>query len=381
MSVERLQVLKMLEQGKITYEEALALIQALNQSEGGSMEEPALEVGSSDDADSDGSDTVQRLRSSLSEMGAKLGTLGQQLGEATQGVAGEVAESLQGVAEELSDVGQEVGKAVDWQALGRFFGEREPQFCWQEEMKIDVPEQVKTIGLSVNTKNGYIRLLPSSGEQIVVKTDYRLRAASQEDATEMAAQGLEEQQQLLDDKLDLAWTVTEAVRGTVSFEILLPVGIAMEIDLNTKNGDIFIKDAIASGKIESKNGSLKVAGGRYNQLTATTKNGSIHTTASIIDYAASSKNGNIRAVLQPMGDGKISASNSNGSIFLELPAAGVGYQLDLLTKNGGLYLDLPELKLEADEKRRIVGVTRDWDAAAVKTQVAAVTKNGSITIR
>ncbi len=399
MSGEKLYVLRLLEQGKVTFEEALALLEALQGSDDTSEKEESLEEVSvvqvedewdaqdedeDEDEEIEGVDVADAVQDALDEVGEELRSLGdeirEEIREALQEAGQEVQAAMQEVGEELrTAVGAGTGLA------GLFGGSFGPQYNWQEEREIAVGDDVKSLDLAIKTKNGRVRLLPAAAdsEQISVTIEYRLQAANEDEARAMAKQGLEETQVMRDGVLSLAFIANEAIKGTVSFTVYLPPELAAKLELTSKNGAISLQDVKGKGKLETKNGSIKVRGRCYEELEAETKNGSITIAASIGNLTASSKNGSVRASLEPLSENsEISLSTNNGSVRAALACDDeIGYSLDVETHRGGLKMELPGLVSQMQEKRRWRGTTQNWDTAKRKAQLTVQTRNGSISIR
>lgn len=392
MSEEKIQVLRLLEQGRINYEEALALLQALEGAAG------KREVGAREQVENIDSEPVafeqleddiydhdaECWQPALNELGQGLHTLGAEISsevrDALQEAGREINSALSEVGEELREAGREINIAGLFQGLlGTSWG---PHHAWQQEKQIVVANTINTLRLVVANRNGGLRLLPTDGEQIVVRLQLRLQAASEAEARELAEQGLHEQQAVAGEQLHLAWHVDEQVKGSISFEILVPRRLAVVFDLASKNGSILVKDVRAAGKAETKNGSVKIDGDSYGSLEVETKNGSIAVVAGIETLLATSKNGSISCTLEPLGSGQISLTAANGSVQAELACqADIGYEVDLQTRSGRLSADLPGLAVLAREKDYLSGSTSNWEQAPIKAQVTALSRNGSVSVR
>lgn len=384
MSEEKTQVLRLLEQGRISYEEALALLQALDGTTVAQRETPANETVPVDDFADDCDDEEDCWQPVRSELGQELQGLGEEISrevrEALQEAGREVNSALSEVGEELRELGRDIDIPSFLQGL--FSGNLGRHYTWHETRAVNVDSAIKNLGLNIYTKNGSVRLLPSDGEQIVARLQMRVQAASEAEAREQVGQHLHEQRVVQGEQLQLTWQVDDQVVGSISFEILVPRQLLVELSLSTKNGSVTVENVQVAGKIVTKNGSVKIDGSAYGDLHIETKNGSITALVGVGTFAASSKNGSVRCALEPTRDGKINLDASNGSVQAELVwQDDIGYELDLQTRNGRVSADLPGLVMETKEKHCLRGATPNWQEARTRTQVTAVSKNGSVSVR
>lgn len=397
MSEEKTQVLRLLEQGRISYEEALALLQALGGPTVAQQEEPKSEpatdfgpdlrddlVADDDDADDDDEGDEDCEQPDCSEYGRELQGLGEEISrevrEALQEAGREVNSALTEVGEELRNLGRDIDIPSFFQGL--FSGNLGNRYTWHETREIAIDSAIKAIALDIATKNGSVRLLPTDGEQVVARLQMRIQAASEAEAREQVEQYLYEQQEVQGDQLQLTWHVEDQLAGAISFEILIPHQLLIDLNLSSKNGSVTVEDLQAAGKIMTKNGSVKVNGITYGDLGIETKNGSITAQAGVGTFTASSKNGSVRCALEPLRDGNIKLDASNGSVQAELACEdGIGYELELQTRNGRVNADLPDLVVATREKHYLRGTTPNWQEARVKTQVFMASRNGSVSVR
>lgn len=397
MSEEKIQVLKLLEKGQITYQEALALLQAL---EGASEQTNDLaESDASFESDGEesqngadgmadeayvGDDDVVSRGSATGELGQELQTLGEQISEevrdALQGVSSEVNSALHEVGEELREIGRDNNIADFLSSL--FGGGSGQRHCWQQEKQIEVDDAINSLSLAIFSKNGSIRLSPTDDNQLTVRTQICLQAPSEAEAREMAERCLEEQQEVVAGQLQLAWRVNEEAVGAISFEVSIPRKLVVELDLSSKNGSVSVTEVQASGKVATKNGSVRIDGPNYDGLEIETKNGDITVAAGLERLVATSKNGSVRCSLEPLRDGHIALTATNGSVRAELACQeSIGYKLELETRSGRLSANLPDLVIDLDKKQYLRGSMSNWETAKIKTHLTAISKNGSVSVR
>ncbi len=364
MSEARMRILKLLEQGRINSEEALALLKAL---EGTSVPPEVPEVGPI---------PVPVMRESPS----LLEELGQELREIGEEITSEVEDALQEVRSAIS---QELGEGqslADW-LQGFLGGHWGTHYTWEEQRTVAIPDTVERLHLDISSKNGNLRLRASDDEHIAVQLRFRVQADSEAEARQLVEQYLLQNEEQKDGELQLAWRVSEEIRGSVSFDIAIPRRLLTQMDLVSKNGSISVEEVCGAGRAVTKNGSIKVRGQSHDDWQLETKNGSITVTAQVGSLLATSKNGSIRGVLEPTSDGTITLTTTNGSVQVELATGDArGYQLDLQTRSGRVSVDLPALVASVEDKQHYKASTENWQQAAIKTQVMAASKNGSISV-
>lgn len=397
MSEEKTQVLRLLEQGIISYEEALTLLQALGgtaegerptqESKGrlqadelacdcGEDEEDAYDDHEDEEEDEDEDEEEdeyhhRRQRVSLGE------DVGSEIREALQEAGREVNSALNEVGEELRNL----GRTIDLPGLlqGIFSGVASQYQSWHETKEISVDGSIERLALTIANKNGNLRVLATEGRSITSRLRVRVQADDEAEARELAEAYIKAQQTVDGDQLQLTWRVTEQFVGSVSFEILIPRRLLVLLDLSSKNGSVTVEDGQVSGKITTKNGSVAVDNMAADELDIETKNGGINVRASVGVLTATTKNGSVRCSLEPVRDGRISLAATNGSVQAELACGDeIGYEVDAHTRSGRVAAELPGLVLATKEKGYISGSTGNWEHARIKTQLTALSKNGNV---
>ncbi len=415
MSEERIHVLRMLEQGTITYEQALALLDALD----GQMPVDAPELESDDGdqgnceqsaVDQDGaqgqederqrsdcedegraSDDPPGLKESLdgayAEVRRAMGQVSDELRGVVPQVAGEVSralgeasrevnEAMHNVSEELRDALQDVtgsGWRLGWCNLYRF----------NEEEELVPAAEVQAIALRLSTKNGRVQVAAGSSESIKLVIEKKIQADSREIAEEIAKGAVARQVEQEGERLLLQLTVPEELVGaSISFHLIVPRRLASEVSVLTKNGDVLLQDIVGSAAIESKNGRLRVAGGEYQRLDAVSKNGGIKLSTRAKDVSANTKNGTISCLLKPQGRGQLQAESKNGSIVIEVPSCSEqGYAVDASTVHGTTAVELPAFLAERSDRKHKIGQTEAFATKERQLTIRAETKNGSVTVK
>jgi hypothetical protein len=423
MSEERLRILRMLEQGIVTYQQALELLQALgddqplsalsdrlasgedeehndhdarDDDEEDDDEEDDDEEDEHEDEDEEDDNDYDELRASMHdayagirsamrdvsrEMRGVHGEVAGELKEAVRGVADEVRDAMSTVGSELRGSLSEVQQSGGWE-FGGLFGLLNTH-TFREEQSLTLPEQASSLHLQIKTKNGNINLIASDTEQVQVKTVKKIQANSAAEARQLAEQAVEQTWEPTADGMLLSLVVPVEMRGcSVSFDLEIPRKLLCQAILGSKNGNIKLDDLRGLVELKSKNGNLQITGGSYEQIKACSKNGNIRLLAACTNAAAETKNGSIRCLLKPEGKGNLALSSYNGSVTLELPnQADVGYSLEATTVHGRVQVSLEDFLPKQQERRRLVGQTADFEQQPKHFQITVGAKNGSVRVK
>ena len=171
--------------------------------------------------------------------------------------------------------------------------------------------------ISGRTHNGYLDVVPSTGDEVRITARKTARGGSQEEA-EANLTEIVVIHEVRNGKLELGWEWRDEPRrsqpASVSFRIEAPPRLAME--LNTHNGQVSVRDWRADFSGETHNGDMDIQGA-FGQLELVTHNGNI--TASISGSGPVS--GNIEThnggVDVRIGEGistRVVASTDNGGV-------------------------------------------------------------------
>lgn len=319
MSDERREVLRMLEEGTITAEEAELLIRAIG--------------------DSSESGNQRRAKSRRSKEAAEIFQEIRQ--EIKQGV-NRAVESVHRTADVGKVVGGAVGDVVDQvktsvsdaiNVIEKTGGKRkfEERIQWQLD-STDVSN------IAAQTVNGSISLDGRDGGHVAVIALKQVRAPSAEEAEEFAQQ-VQVHAELKDGEIQIYREHPNPPKGvnvTVSYEIQTPHRI--NANLATVNSAIRVSGIEGSIAARTVNGAIKVQGDK-GPIDIDTINGNIEASvAQLADKAEfSTTNGSIDAKIAD-GVAPVTAKTTNGAIHLTLPAHFAG-QLSAKTGNGRVKSD------------------------------------------
>lgn len=440
MSDERVRVLQMLEQGLITYEQSLALLNALGEqtpaprasaSEASAaqiapedLEDDQMDAVAADDRDDDDVDedddeeedhdeedddeeclncadsgfrlntdrvvsdvresldaAYQDVKQAMSHVSREMRHVGPQVSgevrDAMQEVARDVGEAMRSVGEELRDALSEVQVSGGWG-----FGWRNT-YTFRDEEELAVSESAHILDLTISTKNGNVKVAAGDTDVIKLHVLKKVQADNKQMAQEIAETAVVRTLEENGDRLKLQLMVPDIVSGVaVSFDLLVPKRLIAEANILSKNGGIYLEELNGSAQVESKNGELRILGGHYRSLTAETKNGSAKLMATVQDGSLITKNGSLRCLLKPAQRGRLRLESKNGSVVLEVPQdATQGYSVDASSLHGSVNIDLPDFQATLSDRKHRQGQTADFESKEKQLTIVADTKNGSVSIR
>lgn len=380
MREERMKILKMLDEGKITVEEANELLETLGFTE--RIGEYANRDWDREDEgeqgkDKKGFDLKEETREFLEDLkkrGKKLKEsfdadykeeLMANVEEIKQSIEEGLEEGLRGLKEGLSEGKKALsshkglfqkffenigflgeGIRTEWKLNGLFAG-----------------EGIKEVSLS--TINGRIQLEPAKEDQytVLIKGDVR-GVENEPEALEKLKQALEVIQE--DDRLSVR--VQGGRRVSASIYICLPADEIYDLELHSTNGRIEIEDIkgndleaeTVNGRIvldgvraqkanlETVNGRLEVTDVDIVELNTKTMNGSTYVNGVFQQQVITSTNGSINVEPEVKDELTVKINNSNGRIKLLLPEEEYDFNIDAKSSMGSLSVDLPDIKIIKD---------------------------------
>ena len=319
MESETIRILKMLEEGKISSEEAVRLIEALKHEKPGNTETWA-------------SGRKSRIWRDFGFEWDNLRNIGQYLNEC--------------------------------------FGPKS-EFAEEKEWSFDA-QRISTI--DAESINGNITVTGSEKDQIIVKARKIVKAQSDAIAEEIdeqvniIAQQVENRLQILTEQPMTLFNASV----TVHYDIFCPG--TMNINLLSKNGKISVNQIEGVLKLATINGKilLESISGSAN---AKTTNGKIYASLKDLksDIKLSSLNGSIETHILS-GNASIALKTMNGSIRLYLPDDFSGH-LDAEVKFGKIHSDFP-ITTQNFNRRHLTGQIGSHN----ETPIFLSTKNGNIYI-
>lgn len=376
MNQEQRIILKMLEEGKITADEAEALLNALKESH--PLEE-----------DEKQSDVWSRIEKQGEEFAERVEIAAERFARSVE------AKTDMRLTEKLSRLPKMLAKFP-------FIGQEETHEFIQE-FRGSLSEEVTEIPIHLATSNGRITVngWDEPGYRLMVIQRIRgrdrdgardrLYGVSWEDG-EVADQLHLEIPNLNDISVSLHLSVPRERQYSVelrshngSLEVTNLEGTTM--DLVTANGSTTLRQVCSqSVRGQISNGSCKMEQVEASTIWYRVGNGSYKLFAVADQFDCKSTNGSIH--LQPLAvpnDSQIKLCTTNGSINVALPAwPDLGVAVELQTSVGRVSSQLGQMEYSHNERRGgggyVMGRTADYEKQTVKLSLEASTSSGSISV-
>jgi DUF4097 and DUF4098 domain-containing protein YvlB len=332
---ERKMILQMIEEGKITAEEGLALLEALEKTY-----QPA----------SNGSSTNQQK-----EQREQFNKLKDDLQDATERIIGSANKG----ATKLVDL---FGKAV--QKLQNIDVDFDFDFSFGG-VKVKEAFEITSFeakDLYFSTSNGSIRCRSWEKEYAQIDVTAQVnKVRDEEEAKEKLLKNIEQRR----GNEQYSFFLKDKKGMRVALEIYLPIKVYEALRLETNNGSVRIQDLeIEKLVIETTNGSIRIhdiqgehvegktSNGRIQfqdvdvqKSELKTSNGSIHALGRLQTLLCETTNGSIRIEQEQAQQSDIAATTSNGSVRVIYPQEISGVYGELKTKHGKLQCSLPHTKV------------------------------------
>ncbi|MDF2627761.1 MAG: hypothetical protein K0R39_1592 [Symbiobacteriaceae bacterium] len=173
----------------------------------------------------------------------------------------------------------------------------------------------------------------------------------------------------------------------VNVTLYVPRGLKYSVDTRTGNGRVEVHGIdITDGRITTGNGHLVCNASTAEHLALRSGNGAVEIEGDILLVEAETGNGSMKVRPRGARSQNFRLHTGNGSIRVDtatLPAE-VGFKVEAHTGMGGINLSMPGLIYDRDIRtvghKHIVGRTANYEQAAVKVTIAAKTGMGSVTV-
>ncbi len=389
---ERTLILKMLEEGKITLEEADTLLDALDILPAGEAVSSGESVGSGKNkSSSKGSVDFESFKEQLRGIKDSL----------NDGISA-AKKDLQRAKKDLdeSNIGGEVSGFLN-SIVDSFRGSFGPSYQFEDNLQGSFAlKESENAEVKIDIRNGGIVIESIEGNDYTI----RLRSSVKAENESKAKLYKEEELQVIQENNRLEISV-KGRKISTSVRLGLPQDLFYQLKLDSSNGRIAVSDLQTveleadtsngsilfknlAGKIlsaDTSNGRIEMHNVQADTLKADTSNGSIYIDGKGSVFKGDTSNGSITIKPLFVGDGEVVADTSNGRIRIGLPDDdSVGYNIKARTTWGSLTLNLEDLdykeRTDSYKLRNIMASTKDWQSKAVKAQVVADTSTGSIYI-
>jgi len=303
ISEERLLILKMLEQGKITSDEAAKLLEALDSS------------GSSDKSHSDGApkyqkesnfyDEIEKARQKLNEWKKDFSKkynqkdfdrMVEEFSEKAEKLGKTVAATTFGLVDKMVDF---VGSFVDTNVFN-IFGNYKVE---ERTFESDVPEKAN---LYIEGHNGSILVKKHLDDKIIIKSKVR---SPQYNADEILT--FEKSNDTISLKLNNKSSIS------VSYEVFLPPAKFNNVKLENSNGKIYAEDCNSlSFDCTTKNGAIDLMGINSDKISVSTRNGRVQI-GYVIGRTIEINTNNTLIEMKNVKAETVKAFSTNGRLYIE----------------------------------------------------------------
>ena len=350
---ERMAILKMLSEDKISVDEAEKLLKAVGE------EEPSARTG-------------EKRRHYPRDRHRREGTKNRELGDLMEEIGEEVRKAVKSV--QASEIGrvvsQEVNRAVgslQRMDVGGMVGDI------VEGVKDVVSETVEGAGarnaveemewnlegvglarIEAETTSGQIKLAGTDGDKVSVRAYKKVKARTEEDAREF----IKEVEVNAVREGDVIRVTNEHPKptGGVNVEVgyVIECPRSVDVGLRLVNGNVHCRGIEGAVQAQSTNGNVRVAECK-GRIEARTRNGNASASLDELlqEGTFTTSNGNV-GVEMKVGRAPLTATTTNGNVKLALPADFSG-KLDAKTTNGQVRSDIELTSVEEKKGNLLVG--------------------------
>lgn len=393
MKEERMLILSMLQEGKITAEEAHDLLEALVLGQEASNEQAAEQWADVKTRLERAGDVVEeRLEQAREKIEERIEDVRVRIDAARDKAGTDPDSPIEGLADVVVNVERGLAQfAREFpEAIARLvnldFGALDGHTV-EQVYEGTFPEGVSEAAVSVSTRNGSVRweTWDEPGYRVIVKSKVR--------ADDEASARTRAEEATLWEETESGFRLTAGDgRGIASsVRVLLPAGVRCHIDTKTRNGSIRARETtMKSGQFSTSNGSIRLEDVDAEDVQATTTNGSIRIAGVVETLRGTTTQGSIDVRLLEYGGDqrRMEQANwdlhtTNGSIRIRVPKGeDVGFHMDLQTVNGRLRTSVPGFTEAAPSRfrRSIVWEAPEYEHMPRRVAVTARTVNGSISL-
>lgn len=175
--------------------------------------------------------------------------------------------------------------------------------------------------------------------------------------------------------------------AAVHLSLMVPRQKRYRLEGRTGNGRMEVEQILLTeARMTSGNGRISLLGGAAERATLKSGNGAIQVESDVADLEAGAGNGSVSVTPTGNRSQSMRLSTGNGSVRvgLERLPAGFGCKVEGHTGMGSVSLNLPELVFERNVRsvahKHVIAQTENFDHSPVPVTVSARTGMGSITI-
>lgn len=363
MNQDRLEVLKMLAEGKISAEEAEMLLRALDEAAA-----PDEKADTEDEQPKQEKDFLHEMAETFQEVGREIEI---EVGNAINSVqlpnvkkvVDDVVDQVKSSVSEVVDSVSDIADTADEDDEKR-----------RVKQQLDVFKGAGIAKIDAQAANGRITLEGSDRDAVTVRARKEVRGRRA--VAEEFAEKVEIYAEQIGDELQIFTEHPPTPRG-VNLAVRYAIETPREVDVNlrTVNGKIEISGISGAIDATTVNDVIKLEGDK-GPIRARTTNGSVRAEIGSLteDAEFSTTNGTIGIEVHRCV-GSVAALTTNGSINLTLPADFAG-QLDAEARRGRVHSDFP-IPVVGKIRNRLKGEIGEGGEAVVKLR----STNGSIRLK
>lgn len=384
---EKMMILQMVAEGKVTPEQGAELLRAVGEARPAAPAVPAAPRPPVPEADVRAA--VEKAARKAEEGAERVASHAEEWAENMAKRAEDFAEraSREGanLGKVLGESGENIGKLIARLFTGSYTGGS--RFEFHEEMTGEFPAEGE-IQVNLSTSNGRINI--DTWDEAGFRLDVRktVNAATEEEGREIVKNGYEFKQ----DGLSITARSTEIAsfsRGgySIGFTLTLPRDRKASLRLSSSNGRIGV-NGVSGRRIKAStaNGRLEVEDCSFLESEIDTANGRIEVQGRPGNLKASTANGRIGARLQGTGDWRL--DSANGRIDVEIrKEPDTAYAVDVSAVMGKLEVSgMEDAEVLIDETKQRVGARRykarskGFSDKASKATLSASTTVGRVTV-
>ncbi len=390
---EKMMILQMVSEGKITPEQGAELLRAVGDTKPESPAAPKAPPMPPVTA-TQAAQTTPRTNEELSASVQKKVEAATRRAEAiTKKATSQAEEWASKFASEGENLGKILGESGEnlGKIIGRVFGgnfSNGSQFEFHEEMRGEFPTEGE-LQVDLSTQNGRITVDTWDGSGYRLDVRKTLNAATEAEAKEIASNGFEFRQE----GLNLTARAKENSDSglfrqySIGFTLTLPRDRRATLKLASSNGRIAVGGVSGTRlNASTSNGRVEVEGCSFESTDLGSANGRIEFDGHPGDLTAGTANGRITARLSGIGQWKL--SSANGKVEVEIrKEAGAAYAVEASTVMGKIEVTgLENAEILVDEtkskygSRRYQAETKGFGSAERRASLRASTSAGKVSV-
>lgn len=390
---EKLMILQMVSEGKITPEQGAELLRAVGDTKPESRMAPIappVPPATATPTAHATSRTNEELSASIQKNVEAATRRAEEITRKATSQAEELASKFASEGENLGKVlgesGENLGKIIGRVFGGNFSGG--PKFEFHEEMVGEFQTEGE-IEVDLSTQNGRITVDTWDGSGYRLDVRKTLNAATEAEAKEIASNGFE----FRHDGLNITARAKENGGSglfrqySVGFTLTLPRDRKATLKLASSNGRIAVGGVSGTRlNASTSNGRVEVEGCCFESTDLGSANGRIEFEGHPGDFTAGTANGRITARVSGLGQWKL--SSANGKVEVEIrKEAGAAYAVEASTVMGKIEVSgLENAEVLLDEtkskygSRRYQAQTKGFGSAERSASLRASTSAGRVSV-